>query len=312
MINISIIIATRNRESILWSSVEKAIEAIEGMSAEIILINDGDLPLQIPLKLTSKINYFDNDKVGVSSARNYGFSKSSGTILFFVDDDMWINKEAIHWIINFMGDESNIKSVYNLNWEYPLALNKKLAKTKVGKYILSADYNTMWGRMHQKGNKPLSGLYKFDIVTSCSLVIHKNIFNTLKGYNESLIFQGEDVDMSKRINNLSIPIFCVFDTKLYHNQADRLNLDDYLERVSNGYRTQFMAEKAGIIAASTHDYKTSSVFGFDFFRVTEKLWIGLYKLIPTATFFAPLTNRLTGILSGLQRYKQWKNIIGKI
>jgi hypothetical protein len=71
-----------------------------------------------------------------------------------------------------------------------------------------------------------------------------------------------------------------------------------------------MAEKAGIISSSISHYPKSRIYIFEIFRISEKLWIGLFKIIPNHTFFLPLTNRLTGILSGLQRYKQWRNIIG--
>lgn len=118
-IDISIIIATRNRETILWQTVEKAVTAIAGLPAEIIVVNDGDQPLQMPLAFHDKITCFNNPVRGVSSARNYGVTKSSGNVLFFVDDDMWLNKESIQWIIRKMQDDNNKTTVYNLNWEYP-------------------------------------------------------------------------------------------------------------------------------------------------------------------------------------------------
>ena len=309
-IDISIIIATRNRETILWQTVEKAVTAIEGLPAEIIAVNDGDQPLQMPLAFHDKITCFNNPVRGVSSARNYGVTKSSGNVLFFVDDDMWLNKESIQWIIRKMQDDNNKTSVYNLNWEYPASLNEALAKTNVGKFILSTNYNTMWGRMHKNVSQPADGLYKYDTIGSCSLVMHIKIFKALQGYNESLVFQGEDVDLSNRINDLAIPILCVFDTTLHHNHADRLDLKGYLERINNGYRSQFMAEKAGLIFSSVTDYKGWKMPFFEFFRLSEKAFTGLYQLIPEHRIFIALTNKLTGLLSGLQRYKQWRVIIG--
>ena len=50
-IDISVIIATRNREQILWETVEKACRAIENKNAEVIVINDGDFPLKVPVFL---------------------------------------------------------------------------------------------------------------------------------------------------------------------------------------------------------------------------------------------------------------------
>jgi len=309
-INISIIIATRNRESILWTTIEKAISAIDGTDTEIIIINDGDRSLEVPLAFQCKINYFDNYKSGVSSARNYGASKATGSLFFFIDDDMWISREAILWITRFMSDEKNTGAVYNLNWEYPPCLTERLVKTKVGKYLLSSHYNTMWGRMDQQGSRPLSGLHKYFHLGSCSLLMHKNVFNTLEGYNESIIFQGEDVDLANRIYKLSIPLFCVFDITLHHNHADRLDLDGHLQRVGRGYESQFMAEKTGIISPGNY-YKPPIIVIFEICRITEKLWIFLHRLLPNHRIFKMFTNKLTGYLSALQRYKQWSNIMLK-
>lgn len=307
--DISIIVATRNRGQILWETVQKACDIIENKNAEIIIVSDDDTTLDIPASLAGKIHYFDNPKKGVSSARNFGTLNAKGSILFFIDDDMWINREIIEWININLVKKRNTDAVYNINWEYPASLNKTMTQSKIGKYILSAGYNTLWGRMHQKGKKPESGLYKYNAIGSGSLVLEKKLFEQIGMYNESIVFQGEDIDLSNRINNLSIPIFCVFDTTLHHNHADRLDLDGYLQRENNGYRTQFMAEKAGIISSSVAHYTKSRMRIFEIFRISEKAWIGLYKLIPNHTFFLRLTNRLTGILSGLQRYKQWRNII---
>ncbi|HXT83613.1 MAG TPA: glycosyltransferase [Verrucomicrobiae bacterium] len=309
---ISIIIATRNRENILWETVEKACMVIENRNAEIIIVNDGDQPLKMPIEYRHKIRYFDNYKRGVSAARNYGVSKSTGTFLFFVDDDMWINKEAMQWITGQMKEEKNTKAVYNLNWEYPKSLQMKLSKTKVGNFILDASYNTMWGRMHERGAKPTNGLYKFQHAASGSLVMHKDIFSLVGGYNESLIFQGEDIDLSARLNKLSIPIYCVFDVTMFHNHADRLDLPGYINRLSNGYRSQFLAEKTGLISVTFKGYKTIKILLFEIFRVSENFWILLHKLIPNNKIFKPFINRLTGSLSSLQQYKQWKIICSDV
>ena len=83
-IEISIIIATRNSEQILWETVEKACIAIENKNAEIIVVNDGDSPLNVPDSLVYKIYCFNNPKKGVSSARNFGAIKAKGNIFFLL------------------------------------------------------------------------------------------------------------------------------------------------------------------------------------------------------------------------------------
>lgn len=307
-IDISVIIATRNREAILWQSVEKAIVSIVGKKAEIIIVNDGDLGLTVNKAFSEKIRCFNNPLKGVSAARNFGADMALGDVLFFVDDDMWISPGAIDWIEEQLKDEQSRAAVYNLNWEYPSTLHHKLTGTKVGRFLLDATYNTMWGRMHEKGIKPQKGLYKFHSIASCSLVMHKSIFKKLGGYNEQLIFQGEDIDLSNRLRLLSIPVYVVFDVTLYHNHQDRLEIEGYLARLSSGYNSEFKAAHEGIINPSDkRHYNGKDRIIFELFLIGKKSIIFIYKLIPNHKYFNFITNKLIGILSGLERFKEWKN-----
>jgi glycosyltransferase involved in cell wall biosynthesis len=308
-VQVSVILATRNRESILWPTVEKAVASIEGKAAELIIVNDGDEELHPKAELTGKIRTFKSPKRGVSSARNYGAANAAGPILFFIDDDMWILPEVIDWIINRMNDEKNAHEVYNINWEYPPALFQKLKHSKVGRYLLDANYYSMWGRMHQKGAQPSAGLYPYHSIASCSLVMHKNVFQKLNGYNEKMIFQGEDIDLSNRLREMTVPVYAVFDITLFHNHQDRLEIGGFLDRASSGYSSEFKSAKAGLIKPlGNREYKGSARFIFELFLFTEKAWIFFYKILPNHAGFKPVSNKLVGLLSGLTRFKEWKKV----
>jgi glycosyltransferase involved in cell wall biosynthesis len=304
---ISIIIATRDRETILWESVEKALNAIANNAVEIIIINDADKLLTPPGHLSGRIVCVNNPRRGVSAARNYGVSQSSGDILFFVDDDMWVNEAAIDWITDTFNNLNPRERVFNLNWEYPPVLQKQLSNSKVGRYLLSSDYHTMWGRMHQQGKQPASGIYEFPNVGSGSLVMLKEIFASIGGYNEVMIFQGEDIDLSQRLLSAGIKIFTVFSVTLFHNHQDRIGIDGYISRESNGYASEFKAVRAGLIKSSAdHAYSGSHQFIYEFFRYSERFWLSVFKILPNHNVFNFITNRLVGILAGLQRYKHWR------
>jgi GT2 family glycosyltransferase len=304
---ISIIIATRDRENILWETVDKALDAITNSPAEIVIINDADKPLAPPTKLAGRMICLDNPGRGVSAARNYGVSRSSGDVLFFVDDDMWVNEAAIDWITNTFNSLDPRERVFNLNWEYPPVLQEKLSNSKVGRYLLSSDYHTMWGRMHQPGKQPASGIYEFPNVGSGSLVMLKEIFTSIGGYNEAMIFQGEDIDLSQRLLRAGKKIFTVFSVTLFHNHQDRMGIDGYISRESNGYASEFKAVRAGLIKSSGEDaYLGTHKIVYEFFRYSEKFWLSVFKILPNHNVFNFITNRLVGILAGLQRYKHWR------
>lgn len=309
-IEISIIIATRHRQQILWETVAKACEAVENKNAEIIIVNDGDSALDVPGFLANKISYFNNPKKGVSSARNLGASKAKGEIFFFVDDDMWISKEAIDWINLNVAAQKNRGTVYFFNWEYPVYLKNVLSETKIGRYLLSTNYHTLWGRLHRNTAQPVSGFYQYDSIGSGSLVITKKIFNKLGGYNEEMIFQGEDADFAGKLNESGIPIYIVFDITLQHNHKDRLEINNFLKRIYDGFGSEFKAVRSGmVIPLGQTTYKGFKKTVFEMSRITEKGWIFIFDALPNHPIVTPLNNKLIGALGGLQRYKQWKKFI---
>ncbi len=303
---ISIIIATRNREPILWQTVEKAIAAIEGKNAEIIVVNDGEKALVPAPAMANKITCLKNPSRGVSAARNFGAANATGSILFFIDDDMWINAAAVEWIAQFMLQEKNTKAVYNLNWQYPDKLNTALRNTKIGRFLLVAAYHRMWGRMKQNGAEPQQGLYRYDSIASCSLLLHKSLFNVIGGYRQEFIFQGEDIELSNRIRSLDIPIYAVFDVLLHHNHQDRMEIHGFLQRVEHGYQSEFKARAAGYLPRMDDEFTGSKKTAFEIIRVTEPLWIFTYKILPNLSLFDKINTRMVGLLSGLQKFKQWQ------
>ncbi len=309
-IDISIIIATRHREEILWQSVEKACGAIENENAEIIIVNDGDLSLSIPPRLVNKVCLFDNPEKGVSAARNFGVEKSSGDIIFFIDDDMWIDSEAMDWINSYIIVNKNTQPVYLVNWQYPPQLKQKLNNTKVGRYLLSSGYDCLWGRLHIDTPQPAHGFYRHNCIGSGALVMHRSVFNRVGGYNTKMHFQGEDLDMATKLNELKIPIFIVFDIMLYHNQVDRLDINDALQRIYEGFGSEFRAVKSGAdTPMSRVCYKGVKVLLFELSRKAEKKLISFLGLLPNNFLFEPVNNKILGALGGLQRYKQWRLII---
>jgi glycosyltransferase involved in cell wall biosynthesis len=310
-VDISIIIATRDREKILWESVAKALIAIENKNVELLIINDGEQLLNIPAAFGEKIICFNNPKKGVSSARNFGSRQANGSILFFIDDDMWINEDAINWITSYVIEKENDKSVYIINWSYPAQLNHALRKSKVGRYITAANYNNLWGRMNQKTEQPASGLFKYHKIGSGSLVISKDIFDLVGKYDENIVFAGEDEDLANKINNLHVPIYVIFDVILEHNHADRLEIHAFLKRIYDGFGSEFQSEKAAVTQTVKLNYAGLKLLMFDFFRRTEQGWILLHQVLPNLSIMQPLYNKLIGGLGGLQRYKQWKQILRK-
>jgi glycosyltransferase involved in cell wall biosynthesis len=287
---ISIIMPTYNRFGVVQETINKAITAIVDIDAEIIIINDGeDLPFTIS---HIKLSIYKNQKKGVSSARNFGASKSKYPILLFIDDDMWITTATLQLIIGLWKSNQLEHNTFNLNWIYPVELQEKLKIKKIGRYILNANYHKLEGRSCISVNYQLETMDMLG-VGSCSFCITKENFNSIGGYNEKIDFQGEDIDIASRLDKNHIHTKLATKITCYHNQEDRLEIDGFIDRIYRGYLSQ---AKAGMLNTTSQKHTFYSIL-LPLFSAIKFL----YNAIPNRPIFDKLSFRLIGILSSIAR-----------
>ncbi|MBS1647821.1 MAG: glycosyltransferase family 2 protein [Bacteroidetes bacterium] len=304
---ISIIIPTKNNFNVLIQSLEK-VTKLNLTGIEIIVVNDGDF-FELPDEIKKNITLLNNSKKGVSAARNYGAGIAKGDVLFFVDDDMWINKEAINEIKQLSENNELQKNVFVINWVYPDCLINELKKEKLGRYILKSNYHTAMGRI---GIKDCSGLYKkISGVGSGSFVINRQLFNDVGGYNEHIYFQGEDIELSSRLIKKEINIFISIGVCMKHNQTHRATISAYLDRLYAGYHSEFNAIRNNFIEYKYSNNKLIKNYIYTLLVNRENYILSIFNLIPNKLFFDKISFSLINILSGIQFAKNRNEYINE-
>ncbi len=293
---ISIIIPTYNRFEIIQETVERMLHLSTSVEFEIIVVNDGQ-PLPYKFK-HPRVAYHQNPKKGVASARNFGVEKAQYDILFFLDDDMWMSKESLDAIAALHQQSFFDTKCALLNWEYPPILQQQMQREKVGRYILKANYHTLEGRAKVKVDKSQT-LVQIPSIGSGSMAMSKPIFQKIGGYDESIMFQGEDNAMSAALKNHHISVYLYTPITCLHNQKDRLDLAGYLDRERRGYVSQFKKDKSSV-------------------RINWMKWLificlipfapiikWLYSIIPNQPKYDTLNFRLIGLQTSIIYYKAW-------
>ncbi|MDD7764373.1 MAG: glycosyltransferase family 2 protein [Peptoniphilaceae bacterium] len=118
---ISVIVPIYNVEKYLKKSVESIINQTY-KNLEIILVNDGstDRSLEISKEYEKKdmrIKVYEKINGGLSDARNFGFNKSSGDYIIFIDSDDYIETDMIKSLYTNMKKEDadvSVCGVYNV------------------------------------------------------------------------------------------------------------------------------------------------------------------------------------------------------
>lgn len=302
---ISIIMPTYNRFKIVQETIEINAQISCEIEYEIIVINDGnDLPFDINYP---NVTIKKNHKKGAASARNFGASIAKYPILFFIDDDMWMTTESILAIKKLITDSFLKSNCCVLNWQYPSSLINEMEQQKIGRYLLNANYHTLEGRAKIEINHQIE-LFKVNSIGSGSFVISKELFTTIGGYNENFIFQGEDIDLSNKLNTSSIGIYLFTPITCFHNQKDRLDITEFIDRDFRGYLSQFNRTKNDIVVEKTNTFKKHI---FTALAPLNSILLLLFNWIPNNSIFDKITFRIIGTLSSIAYYKAMKQAKNK-
>jgi len=295
--DISIIIPSKDRKSILSESLNKAYRAIATMEAEILVINDSKTEdILLKPEWIDKVKIYNNPKSGVASARNLGAEKAKADLLLFMDDDMWIAEENIRATLN-------LHKIYpqncciNLNWVYPPELQKQNKKTQFGRYLTHFGFDSLRGWC--KGlNWNDQELFPIGGITSQYLAINKTDFYRAGGYNEKFPHAGfEDHDFSKRLLSHKIQPYIYPLSMIYHNEADRMDVRSWLARKQRGGETRRVAVEMGYTDLK-YNYGLLKSLIYKSLVSMEGVMFRLLSAIPNLTVFDFLYFRLLNLMLG--------------
>jgi glycosyltransferase involved in cell wall biosynthesis len=245
--DLSIIIPTKDRSTILIETLGHLKRSATHLIVEILVVNDGGKLLDLE---TEGIQIIQNKHHGVASARNTGAQLAQSGVLLFLDDDIWMTKEAIDHILLFHKGHQN--SCLNINWVYPESLSGELQSTSFGRYLQYYGFTSLkgWNRgaaWYEESTFETHG------VTSQNLSISKATFNKVGGYNEKFPFAGfEDHEFSARLRLNEIKIFIDSSVMTYHNECDRQEISNWLDRKYRSGITRKVGVKIGFTELAIH------------------------------------------------------------
>lgn len=163
---VSVIIPTYNRPEF----TQVAIASVLGQTFqdwEVIVVDDGSEPEN--RQQDSRIKYHSRPHRGVSAARNFGVSVSSGEYIAFLDsDDLWLLKK-LEKQLTFLKKNPEYKICYT---------NEKWLRN--GQHL-----NQL--KKHQKfGGWIFDKCLPLCIISASSIIMERSVFDELSGFDESL------------------------------------------------------------------------------------------------------------------------------
>lgn len=301
---LSVIIPTKGRKQILATTVAAAVQSTEHLNAEIIVVNDSktDLP-ELPSPNTVKV--LNNPKAGVASARNFGFRHAAGDLILFLDNDIIISRKSVDHICKL--HDSHPHACFNLNWEYPADTLKNISLHPFTRFLKNFNMISFKGWYNDPGWKD-DQLFASRSVASFHLSISRNDFEKSGGYNEAFPLAGfEDYDFPVRLKKAGVEFYIDSRVTVYHNEIDRLDLDNWLNNEQRRALTRKKAVNLGYDELAL-EYPLWKRIPLTLITNNETFLMRILNVLPNSKITDPLYFRLLTSIQASRIYKGYSSL----
>jgi GT2 family glycosyltransferase len=279
---VSIIIVTYNGKSHLEKCLE-SLSKIKYQNLEIIIIDnhstDGSLEfIQTKYPDIKTINLDDN--YGFAEPNNIAVKTAMGKYLLFLNNDTVVNSNFVEELLNAMNQDPQV------------AISQSMLLKPNGDIDSSGDFIDTLGRAYSSKIRPTSIQYILS-ARGASMMVRKDIFLRLGGFDKSFFASYEDVDIGWRAWLWGYKVVLAPSSIVYHTGGQTIKQLDSL--------IMFHAVKNSMILFLTNfesffAFKSLIIFSFiimmrKIFRISivkdpeQKLTMPSFKIIAKAIFW---------------------------
>ena len=209
-VQLSIIIVNYNSKSLIEQCLVSVDKAITGINAEVIVVDnnssDGSKEY-LSLKFTNVKFIFNDANLGFAKACNQGFKISSGNYVLFLNPDTILSETCLTDCISFLKTHADAGAVGVRMLDEK---GKFLKESKRGLPSPSASFYKLFGltamfpgsgtiAKYYEGHLPENENNPVDVLSGAFMMVKREVFENVNGFDESFFMYGEDIDLTLRI-----------------------------------------------------------------------------------------------------------------
>lgn len=240
MIDLSIIIVNYNVKEYLKNLLHSIKKASQNLATEIIVIDNAsdDGSVEMLREKFPEVKLIANEKnLGFGKANNIGFKEANGKYILLINPDTLVAEDTFIKLIEFFETHPDAGMVgckiLNPDGTLQLACRRSFpgpwtSFTKVTglsslfpKSRLFAKYNLTYLDENQT--------YEVDAISGSFMMIRKEVYEKVGGFDEQFFMYGEDLDLCYRIQKAGYKIYYVHTTQIIHYKGEstkRSSLDE--------------------------------------------------------------------------------------
>ncbi|MEJ5261989.1 MAG: glycosyltransferase [Ignavibacterium sp.] len=240
MTDLSIIIVNYNVKEFLKNLLHSILKASQNLSTEIIVVDNASTDGSVEMlreKFPDVKLIANKENLGFGKANNIGLKHATGKYILLINPDTLVAEDTFIKLIEFFQTHPEAGMVgckiLNPDGTLQLACRRSFpgpwtSFTKVTglsslfpKSKLFAKYNLTYLDENQT--------YEVDAISGSFMMMRKEVYDKIGGFDEQFFMYGEDLDLCYRIQKAGYKIFYVHTTQIIHYKGEstkRSSLDE--------------------------------------------------------------------------------------
>ena len=224
---ISIIIVNFNQKRFLKPCLGSIYENFRSYPFEIIVVNNSPSEDLKDLQTEYGFKLIQNENRGYSQANNLGVTHSSGKYLFFLNADTLIRSDFLKdFADRFSGKDFGAAGIklYNEDETFQLSFWKEntffneAENKKDEKHFRERDKDYMADKEGKYGD-----IKEVDWVTGAAMIIPKDVFKKINGFDEKYFLFYEDADICKTLSDSGYKNYFYPFSSTVHYKGENVN-----------------------------------------------------------------------------------------
>lgn len=206
--NLSVIIVAYNSEEFISKCISSILKFLP-KNCEVIVVdnNSNDGTLDMLRKFQAKIKILEpKANLGFAKAANLASAEAYGEYFFILNPDTEIKSNIFDELIEFYGSDENIGIVspklITPNGKIQASAKKEPTVFGAFKEFVLGIKNS-YSFYTPETNDPI----EVNVVYGAAILIKRDLFEKLKGYDEKFFVYYEDIDLCKRVRDLGKKIY---------------------------------------------------------------------------------------------------------
>lgn len=227
--DISIIIINYKTPKLTINCINSIFALNNNINKEIILIDNNSLDNSVNLikkNFANKIKIIENNEnLGFAKANNQGANISKGKYLLFLNSDTIIKK-------SFFKTCFNILEYKNIGAVSPRLKNYDGSNQTKSFGFFPTPWNLLTQKTKLEPKINLNNKYQtFDWISGCSLMIKKETFKKIGGWDSNFFLYFEDVDLCYRLNKINKKSAIALQENIIHLGGSSLKINKEKKKI---------------------------------------------------------------------------------